>query len=94
MTMLALAGTASAAPAYDSAFRHYQPFREPVVRLAGRDTVKPATKPADPHAGHAMHDAAPAAKLDPHAGHAGHQPAAKKPKPPPQPTEGHEHHDH
>ena len=78
--LMAVSGAASAAnPAYDSAFAGYQAYREPVVRLAGRDTVTPP-KAADPHAGHAMHQPAPAAKPAQPAGHEGH--------------EGHEHHGH
>lgn len=101
-TLMLLAGAASAAPqqaatpAYDSAFAGYQPFREPALKLAGRDTVKPADPPAGhgmQHGGHGSHGA-PAA--DPHAGHAGHampQPAAK-PADPHAGHEGHEHHQH
>lgn len=110
-TLMLLAGAASAAPqqaatsAYDSAFAGYQPFREPALKLAGRDTVKPAdphaghgahgshdAPAADPHAGHAMHRPAPKAD-DPHAGHAMQQPAAK-PADPHAGHEGHEHHQH
>lgn len=91
----AAGGAASAAPgaspAYDSAFAGYQAWREPVTRLAGCDTVAPP-KPADPHAGHAMHRPAPAKAEDPHAGHAMHQPAPAAQ--PADPHAGHEHHRH
>lgn len=105
-TLLALAaGSTTAlaaeppAAAYDSAFTDYKPYREPVLRLAGRDTVKPPAKAADPHSGHAMHGAAPADKADPHAGH--HDAADKpppvqeqKPRQEQAPAQSHDHHEH
>lgn len=82
----AASGAACAAePGYDSAFAGYQAYREPVVRLAGRDKVAPP-KAADPHAGHAMHHGE-----DPHAGH---HPAPAKAEDPPAPSPGHEGHEH